>query len=578
MGPKNYIIVSQAIFILIFLYQNIPSSDSLREKHASRSPLESVLCANACREKSPMSTLTHIFGNTFQWRDAEAMHYLASATKLPLITVIMTVRNNANYLSVSIASIMGQSYPNIELIIVDDASNDTTPDVIKNLTTIYSEKLRFIRVRESRGTYFGKNLAMLEARGEYITFQDSDDISHVDRIAIEYFTLIKTRSKVITVDYVRVRAPHCSVILNRGVESRPAYMSMLFHINVTRDIGYFDTVMMSADDEFYVRARRFYNIPNYRIARPYYIASVREGSITNNKHSTRLDLSTTNITLFLGDVRSRYVAYYESWHRSAGRNLFIPFPLLQRKFPAPKEHLVDPDIDRNVTVSIASTAGRTSLNETLASLIDQVDRIYLYLNNYETIPAWLKKNIYARKVIVVLGSDIKDNGKVYFLANITGYHFTCDDDLVYPPNYVQRMIAKIEQHARRIVVGVHAINMTQAFWSNTSLGYYQKPSRNVTHFRHAQYYDTQVHILGTGTIAYHTNTLAGLEYKDFPVPGMLDIWFAIQATRRQVPLINITRPQGWIREIKAQVSIWNTSTKNDTLQTRIVRSHMGILA
>lgn len=583
---KSYLIASQALIILILAYQvSISYHVALLSVPTIRSELERTICGDIQTEFTDAGALTHMFGNTFRWRNATTMRLLTTSNaSFPLITVITTVHNNAEHIPISIASILGQSYPNLELIVVNDASNDTTPNILRTLAAQYPPgKVRIITTRESRGTYFGKNMAILEARGKYITFQDSDDISHVDRIASEYFTLVAAKAKIITVDYVRINIPECRIVLNRGVETRPAYMSMLLDTQVIKDVGYFDSVRMSADDEFYVRIRNFYNTSSaiYRLKAPYYFASVRAGSITNNKKETKLNLATTNMTLFLGAARSQYVASYEAWHRATSKDkkeLYMPFPLRVRKFPIPVEHVIDTEVDRRVSVSIASSDNRTSLNATLSSLINQVDHIYLYLNSFKSVPTWLKQGKYADKVTVALGSeydgDIKDNGKAFFLDAISGYHFTCDDDLIYPPDYVQRMIVKIEQHARKVIVGVHSINMTQAFWKNTSMGYYYNKARNVSHFAREQRWDAQAELLGTGTVAYHTDCMWGLKYEDFPTPGMMDIWFAVEAMKRNVTMLSINRGPGWLWEMRAAISIWSSGVKDDTYQTKVVREFL----
>lgn len=519
-----------------------------------------------------------IFERTHAWR-ARA----PQSKSYPVITVAVTTHNDEEYLEASLTSILKQSYPNLAILIMDDASNDSTDAILQRITHQYANvsgrSIRVIKSLVSHGTYYNKNLAMLEATSDYITFQDSDDISHVDRIMTQYLAMRNNSQLVLTmVNYVRIQIPSCVLVLNRGAVERPAYPSFMFNRTaITQRIGFFDSVKMSADDEMYVRIRRVFGKgAALVIPVPYYIATLHPGSATNGIPQTKLDLKQSNLTAFLGAARTKYVQNYEAWHKSA-KSLYIPFPLLTRKFPRPHEHrIVGDELSGTVYVSMASTNTRASLRKSLDSLVDQADHIYVYLNDYDTVPVWLKEYTGRRaKIEAVLGSltngNIKDNGKAYFLKRVRGYHFTCDDDLIYPKDYVQKMILQLQRYDNQAVVGVHGINMTDVFVKNTSLRYYEYKSRTVAHFGKPVPYESRAMILGTGTTAYHTSALPELSYEDFPVPGMMDIWLAIYAKNHGIPMITIPRGKNWIQEERPAVSIWSTGSKNDAVQTDVVR-------
>ena len=121
--------------------------------------------------------------------------------------------------------------------------------------------------------------------------------------------------------------------------------------------------------------------------------------------------------------------------------------------------------NKKVTVSIATIPSRKeALKITIDSLINQVDKIYIYLNNYEEIPNYLTYNSYKLKTqglkkIEYFRSqnykDLGDVGKFHCVGIIKGYHFTCDDDIIYPDNYIKYMIEKGYYVIR---VGAHAVN------------------------------------------------------------------------------------------------------------------------
>lgn len=554
-------------------------------------------------------TISHLFTHSFLWRNPNVTRALLTAAKFPLITAIMTVHNDELYLEPALVSVLNQSYPNLEVIIVDDASTDDSGNILQRIMTMYkgvsNRVIRILTQKVSRGTYFGKNLSILQARGSYVTFQDSDDISHVDRIMTQYLALSEAeleRERIngkniksgpvigSMVHYVRILTADYQIVLNRGAMSRPAYPSFMFNRNILLErVGFFDSVKVSADDEMFSRIRRVAGREGIVILPlAYYFATQHPGSATNGKSETRLDLSQRDIAAFLGEARLKYVENYQAWHNQAKDPiaLYMPFPLLKRKFERPEAHCIRGDmVNGTVSVSVASNKNRTSLQKMIMSLIDQVDHIYVYLNDYETVPGWLgelgnhsKNNRMGSRarVTVVLGpkafGNIMDNGKAYFLKQIKGYHFTCDDDLIYPPNYVQRMILALLHHDHKVIVGVHGINMTEAFVKNTSLHYYGQGTRNVSTFSKKLEYEYQADFLGTGTVAYHTDLLPDLRYEDFSVPGMMDIWLGVYARDRNIPMIVLTRENDWILEERAEVSIYRMGVRNDTVQTQVVRT------
>lgn len=95
--------------------------------------------------------------------------------KHPLLSVIISTCNRANYLKKAVGSILDQTYKNIELIIVDNGSVDKTPELIAKL----SEKDHRIRIITNKSNLFSRgsssNIGIREARGKYIARLDDDD-------------------------------------------------------------------------------------------------------------------------------------------------------------------------------------------------------------------------------------------------------------------------------------------------------------------------------------------------------------------------------------------------------------------
>lgn len=105
-----------------------------------------------------------------------------SSKKKPLISVIMPAYNAAPFITAAIESILQQTHKNIELIIIDDASNDGTSTIAK----LYGEKnkrIRYYQNKQNLKEYKARNLGLSLARGQYIAWMDADDISHPTRLA-----------------------------------------------------------------------------------------------------------------------------------------------------------------------------------------------------------------------------------------------------------------------------------------------------------------------------------------------------------------------------------------------------------
>lgn len=91
-----------------------------------------------------------------------------------LVSVIMPSYNTENYIAESIESVINQTYPHWELIIVDDCSTDHTDSVVATYLT--DTRIRYLKNDRNSGAAVSRNHALREAKGKWIAFLDSDDI------------------------------------------------------------------------------------------------------------------------------------------------------------------------------------------------------------------------------------------------------------------------------------------------------------------------------------------------------------------------------------------------------------------
>lgn len=132
----------------------------------------------------------------------------------PLISVIIPVYNCEKTISIALDSIINQTYKNIEVIVVDDASTDNTKHIVQNimrgdsrikLVDSEADPFRFDKIlnRNINAGYSARNTGFKYAKGDLITFQDADDASFLNRIEVQLDLLLKNKSSHLTIDWIK---------------------------------------------------------------------------------------------------------------------------------------------------------------------------------------------------------------------------------------------------------------------------------------------------------------------------------------------------------------------------------------
>jgi len=492
------------------------------------------------------------------------------------ISVIMTTYNSKKFVGKAIESILSQTHSNLELVIVDDASTDGTFQILETYSNKDS-RIKLIKNFVNKGTYCSKNLGVIHSSGEFITTQDSDDISDKKRLELQLKEFTKNpKIKVCSCNYIRINLDG-DIVINRGLKERLAIMCLMWEKEtVINKLGFFDSVRTSADAEFFDRLKIAFSKEEFsHVNRALIKLLHRKDSLTTQPESkVNIDSigdESPDDLGFLSPPRRAYVKSYRKWHekiKNGDASPHISYPLLQRKFEAPESlHPSPKKHDEYVTASLASMQSRSgSLEKVIESILPQVDHLDVYLNGYGEIPSYLDD----KKINVARSQkygDQRDNGKFFFLSTLKhGYHFTIDDDILYPPDYVQKNILKLNQYNLQVAVGSHSSNMPiplERFFGD----------RTVYHFRRELKQDKFVNLLGTGTLAYHTSTIK-LTFENFREPGMADVWFAVAAKKQNIPLVTIEHDKNWLVALETgDNTLYSEFKKNDTIQTKIMQEH-----
>lgn len=106
-----------------------------------------------------------------------------------MVSVIVPTYNRANVIGRAIASILHQTYPAYEVIIVDDGSTDETMSVIEG---IQDARIRYIALDKNQGVAHARNVGIQEAKYDYIAFLDSDDEWLPDKLELQMRKMTKS--------------------------------------------------------------------------------------------------------------------------------------------------------------------------------------------------------------------------------------------------------------------------------------------------------------------------------------------------------------------------------------------------
>lgn len=124
--------------------------------------------------------------------------------KKPTVSIILPTHNRAQRLKQSIKSILHQTYPDFELIVIDDASTDKTAEVVKSFK---DKRISYFRQQKNRGAAAARNVGLKKARAKLIAFNDDDDIWDKRKLEkqVKAFTQAEPKIGVVYVGMKRIK-------------------------------------------------------------------------------------------------------------------------------------------------------------------------------------------------------------------------------------------------------------------------------------------------------------------------------------------------------------------------------------
>ena len=186
-----------------------------------------------------------------------------------------------------------------------------------------------------------------------------------------------------------------------------------------------------------------------------------------------------------------------------------------------------------ITANIATQPKRFDfLLQMLESIDGQFDEIRLYLNNFREVPKELEK------YTCYIGRDLTDNGKFFWSGNKNEYYFTLDDDVIYPPDYVEKTLPLI---GNRIATyhGRNLFGLNQPYYDNHKIYlFYKKLNKEV-----------KLDVGSTGFMAFNTNLFTPHLWKS-PNKKMTDLLVALEAAMYNIDLVCLKKESNWIKPIE----------------------------
>lgn len=278
-----------------------------------------------------------------------ATNVFASIAHDVLVSVIVPCYNGAAFLEEALRSALAQSYREVEVVVVDDGSTDSSAEIARRFP------VRYIR-QQNRGLSEARNTGIRESKGSYLVFLDADDRLKPEAIEIGLRVLARRPDCAMAVgDHVFIAA-NGSYLANSTKEG-PLHShyeallksnfiemisSVLFRRSIFDEVGGFNTALRVAEDyELYLRIARAQPICCHAMIMAEY--RMHEANTSRN---SELMLTTTLQVLkdqkkYLGNNSGHALAFREgvrSWQKQYGRKLVLELARSDSALPA--EHLL----------------------------------------------------------------------------------------------------------------------------------------------------------------------------------------------------------------------------------------------
>lgn len=301
-----------------------------------------------------------------------AANTVASVVELEKVSIVIPAYNSENHIESALQSLKNQSWQNIEIIVVDDASTDRTRALVEQFM-VGDNRVRLISHTQNKGAYAARNTGMHAATGIFLATHDSDDWSHPQKIEILTKALIADSRLIGTMSsWVRIDDGFCFKNINMTARIvHTSVSTLIVKTSILRSLGGWDDVRVAADSEMYERLIHLYGpscIAEILPGVPLVVAQDLQHSLTNAA-------ATHSNTQFFG-VRKTYREIYSVWHSAVKSSGVLPVTKCdgRRSFPAPTA-IIDSGMRHNYDIVIFSDFSSSSeYFSALQTIVHQLEK------------------------------------------------------------------------------------------------------------------------------------------------------------------------------------------------------------
>ena len=295
----------------------------------------------------------------------------------PLISVVMTTYRPDHMVETAVRSMIAQTWQNWELLIVDDASPADCQDYLQSLADL-DERIRLIRCDDNAGVHRRRADGWREARGDYLTAQDSDDWVHPRRLERQLRHLIEESPIPATMLHTSRMTEQGGWVHPGGAWRHAMHSSLLMHRSVWQALGTLADERRSADAEYRRRIEAAFEqeipaepsrAPLTHIRRHSASESAQDFSMMRMHPGYRAYRSA--FTAWHGERRGDHVALRYDPRRDAPR---FPVPAIVRA-EAPPQHELDVLYVLDPRECERAEALHRAVVEELSSLVDRRLRV-----------------------------------------------------------------------------------------------------------------------------------------------------------------------------------------------------------
>ncbi len=225
----------------------------------------------------------------------------------PLVSVITPAYNSARFIADTITSVSNQTFPDWEMIVVDDASSDNTEQIVAEFAQ-KDARIRFAKFSKNKGAGVARQTALEMARGRYIAFLDADDLWKPEKLEKQIHFLSETNQGFAFSAYDCIDLHGKPTGIRVGVPKKLTYR-MLFFCNFVGNLtGIYDTEVFGKIPISTVRKRQDWVLWLHILKRLKSVRSMPESLALYRVHAQ--SLSSSKLAL----LRDNYTVYRQQ-HR-----------------------------------------------------------------------------------------------------------------------------------------------------------------------------------------------------------------------------------------------------------------------